>query len=360
MTSTDNFGFVNVLEVVLEKESRGSFAVSDAECAKFLGKLGLDLRPGVVVEGVQICPNGRGVLFITLKEQVEISRYCRYDVMEVSQSGIKAVLIKPAGIREVIVTIKGLHPNTGDEKVINYLEKFGRIVTNRVVYGVFLDGPLKGIKNGDRKYRLEIKPGVNIGSYHLFDSQKVTLRYAGQQQTCGRCLKVARERSGRGIARRCEAEGGVKGDFSSYIRNLWEEIGYAPSNNHLDNIGDDSNEIDEQVGGGFTPYKCVSSPEKFTGLAIKAFPNDMDHGEIVEYLVKIGLPEGCRDLIKISNKGKVTINELDNSLCLELIDKIHGKVHFNRKMFCNGIIQLTPEKEGPSNLLFNGSTRISH
>ena len=57
MTSTDNFGFVNVLEVVLEKESRGSFAVSDAECAKFLGKLGLDLRPGVEVEGVQIFPN---------------------------------------------------------------------------------------------------------------------------------------------------------------------------------------------------------------------------------------------------------------------------------------------------------------
>ena len=58
----------NVLEIILEKDVRGSFNVSEEDCAKVMGKLGLDSRPGVHVESVQICPNGRGVLLITLKK----------------------------------------------------------------------------------------------------------------------------------------------------------------------------------------------------------------------------------------------------------------------------------------------------
>ena len=48
-------------------------------------------------------------------------------------------------------------------------------MTKKVIYGVFVDGPLKGIKNGDRNYKLELKPGSSIASYHLIDGQKVTL-----------------------------------------------------------------------------------------------------------------------------------------------------------------------------------------
>ena len=42
----------NVLEVVLEKNFKGSFTVSDLECAKFLCKIGLDTRSGADIEGV--------------------------------------------------------------------------------------------------------------------------------------------------------------------------------------------------------------------------------------------------------------------------------------------------------------------
>ena len=66
----------NVLEVVLEKEFRGSFSVSQTECATILRKLGLDPRPGVQVEGVQIFPQGRGVICITLKKGVEQGQTC--------------------------------------------------------------------------------------------------------------------------------------------------------------------------------------------------------------------------------------------------------------------------------------------
>ena len=93
----------NVLEIVLEKDTRGSFNVSEADCASVMRKLGLDTRPGIHVESVQICPNGRGVLLITLKKEVPIEMFCRHDVFQVTQSdSIRAVHVKPAGKRDVM------------------------------------------------------------------------------------------------------------------------------------------------------------------------------------------------------------------------------------------------------------------
>ena len=96
-------------------------------------------------------------------------------------------MVRQSGKREVVVKIKGIHPNTRDNTVLEYLAKFGKIVSTKVVYGVFINGPLKGMKNGDRSYKIEINPGVNMGSYHVIDSYKVSLRYPGQQSTCWRC-----------------------------------------------------------------------------------------------------------------------------------------------------------------------------
>ena len=42
----------NVLEVILDKDERGSFNVGHEDTARLLRKLGLDNRPGVHVESV--------------------------------------------------------------------------------------------------------------------------------------------------------------------------------------------------------------------------------------------------------------------------------------------------------------------
>ena len=65
----------NVLEVVLERDTRGSFVVSDTDCLNLIRRLGLDTRPGIHIDGVQNCPNGRGVIYLSLKKEVEISKY---------------------------------------------------------------------------------------------------------------------------------------------------------------------------------------------------------------------------------------------------------------------------------------------
>ena len=336
----------NVLEITLEKDTRGSFVVTESECANMMRKLGLDQRPGIHVEGVQICPQGRGVIFITLKKEVDIGRFCRYEVLEVTQSGIRSVLVKPAGKREVIVTAKGIHPNTREDVVIDYLGKFGKVFTSKVVYGVFNEGPLKGIRNGDRSYKMEIKPGSNLGSYHVIDGQKVTLRYPGQQQTCARCHQTPQSCKGKGVARRCEAEGGLKIEFTDYILGLWRKIGYSPDNLDLSEISKgDPDSISLQDGGNFTPNKShVPDTAKYTGVSIKQFPRETDHGKIIEFLVNCGLPESQKDKISITNKGTATIKDLENGVCLALIEAIHAKKNFDKKLFCNGIVPLTPEK----------------
>ena len=335
----------NVLEVVLEKDTRGSFNVSEQECCNLIRRLGLDQRPGVHVIGVQICPNGRGVIFITLKKDLDIGRYCRYDVLDVTSSGTRAVLVKPAGKREVVVTLRGLHPNTGDETVIEYLGKFGPVVTNKVVYGVFPEGPLKGMRNGDRSYKMEVKPSSSLGSYHVLDGQKVSVRYPGQQQTCARCLEAAQHCRGRGLAKKCEAEGGPRADFSTYITNLWTKIGYSPNKESSEHVQEkNEDQPASQDGGYFTPQKVFSDKEKFTGVVVKNIPKEADHGEVVEYLVQSGLPDFKREEITFTDGGQVYVRNLGNTECLAIIESIHLKRNFGRTLYCNGFVPLTPEK----------------
>ena len=254
----------NILEVVLEKDDRGAFMFSDEDCARLLRKLGLDQRPGVQVEGVQICPTGRGVILIILKKNVKAEEFCMYDVLEITESGIRSTMVKPAGKKEVVVTFKGIHPNTRDSMVLDYLSKFGKVVTTKVVHGVFSAGPLKGMKNGDRSFKLEVKPGENIGSYHVLDGQKVSLKYPGQRQTCGHCHETPRYCKGGGIAKKCREGDGVRIDFVDHILALWKKIGYSPQNADLTNaVSDDLEaELETQVSA-FTPEKVRVTKEVY-------------------------------------------------------------------------------------------------
>ena len=245
-----------------------------------------------------------------------------------------------------------MHPNTRDDGVITYLGKYGKIVTNKVVYGTFRQGPLMGIKNGDRSFKVEVNAGNNIGTYLAVDGQRVTLRYPGQLQTCARCHETAVVCKGGAIARKCEAAQGAKVEFSDYILKLWQKIGYVPGEVEMAAVYDDQNEFEEnsekvlqQNGGGFTPAKQASEPDKFSGVRIRQFPKETDHGDIMEFLVNSGLPENLKESVSIKNNGSVAILNLGNGVCLQLINNIHNQFHFGRRLFCNGFIPLTPEKE---------------
>ena len=129
----------NVLEIILEKDDRGAFMVSDIECAKLMNKIGLGIS-NEKVEAVQICPNGRGVIFITMKSHIAIEDFMFSDVIEVSPK-VNVINMKPAGTWKAIVTLRGLHPNSRDQSGLDYLNKFGKVTTTKVVHCYYSEGP---------------------------------------------------------------------------------------------------------------------------------------------------------------------------------------------------------------------------
>ena len=126
------------------------------------------------------------------------------------------------------MTLKGLHPNTKDQGVLDYLSKFGKISSAKVIHNTYNEGPLQSLKNGDRSVKMEVKPGTSIPICHVLYGHKVTLKHPGQKQTCARCYKSSQLCMGGGVAKRCEAAGGVKVNFSDYVLDMWDKIGYSP------------------------------------------------------------------------------------------------------------------------------------
>ena len=64
----------------------------------------------------------------------------------------------------------------------------------------------------------------------------------------------------------------------------------------------------------------------------------------MELLVKSGLPETKRKCVNISSNGTALVMNLDNTESIALIEAIHGRKFFDKKLYCNGYIPLTPAK----------------
>ena len=209
-----------------------------------------------------------------------------------------------------------------------------------------------GLKNGDRSYKMELKPKSNIPSYHVLFGQKVTVRYPGQKQTCGRCFNSSDMCMGGGVAKRCENARGQKRDFSEFIPEMWQSIQYAPADIEIASLYDDHGETPDlgslsvnNCESVYTPMKSNSLPEQWGGLSVRNFPREDDEGEIMEFLFQSGLPETLEENVKIGNNGTVTISQVENALCQKLISDIHLKKYKDRKIKCFGVIPVTPNKD---------------
>ena len=66
-------------------------------------------------------------------------------------------------------------------------------------------------------------------------------------------------------------------------------------------------------------------------MSIKNIPKDTNHGNILE-------------AVQINANGSIIINNLDSYIIEYLMNSIHEKVNFGKKLYCNGVLSLTPEK----------------
>ena len=77
--------------------------------------------------------------------------------------------IHPAGRRDVTVTLSGLNCNTPDSLVFEYIKKFvGQFLSEEIIYAKHGDGPLKGMKNGERKYQVIFNGGSPNGNFSFY------------------------------------------------------------------------------------------------------------------------------------------------------------------------------------------------
>ena len=279
----------NILEVRLEKSESGKFNLSMSEIESLLVKLGIDSSHFL---GVSACPEGKGVVYITLHSSVNISRFLSKQESYILKEGVRTAGIFQAGKKEVSVTIAGLHPNTKDQAVIRYLAAHGKVSQkDKVIHHVFPGGSgsslLADKLNGDRSYMVEvIKP---MGSFHIIDGEKVSVRYRGQVRTCARCHKNERDCSGKAIARECQEDRVL---LSLHMENHWKEIGFIPDKGTA--TGDDVElDIDVQIGKTKVPEVEHQGPDlkhRYTAISIKGFSGEQDILEIRDILLEHGLP----------------------------------------------------------------------
>ena len=191
---------------------------------------------------VQACPERRNVVFITLANNINLNKFTdNHTESFILKQGIRTTSLRHACKKEVNVHVFGLHPDTKDETVIRYLNAHGKVDAKApVTYAVYPGAPgtsiLAGKRNGNRSYSMEVRK--NIGSTHIIDGERVSIRYNGQRRTCNRCHQVTDRCPGKALAKDCTAQ---RVGLHEYMSKYWEFINFVPDSCDM------SEDIDEQA-----------------------------------------------------------------------------------------------------------------
>ena len=210
-----------MLEITLERTNKeADIDVTQEDVARVFQTLGIDIVSQV--HGHQVQYKGRiSVISVWMAAGVSLERFCK-DVNIIVKEGVMTGIIRPAGKLEVKVTIVGLDFNTPDTFVIDYLNKFGHVVSKTVVYSKYDTGPFKGKYNGERRYEVDFsKASRQMGTYHIIDGSKVRIFYRGNKKSCARCHQMPDVCPGKSIAKDCDTD---RIPLSTHMKKLWQEI----------------------------------------------------------------------------------------------------------------------------------------
>ena len=115
----------NTLEIRLENDTGFGCSLNTEEIERLLRRLRINSNQFSMV---QACPERKNVIYITFAPGVDINKYVvNQSESFVLKEGIRTTTIRPVGNREVSVTVFGLHPDTRDEAVIEYLNAHGKV-----------------------------------------------------------------------------------------------------------------------------------------------------------------------------------------------------------------------------------------
>ena len=142
------------------------------------------------------------------------------------------------------------------------------------------------------------------------------------------------------------------------MKKTWEAIGFDPSRFNLIIAEDDETVTDTadvviKSSATFTP-PSKHNPEKndksnnLKGVVIKNLPEKIPDEEIEAFLHSKGLKpsEGKITIKRNKNNTAADVEDINNETSKELIENLHEKIFFNKKVYCRGLLTLeTPPKE---------------
>ena len=139
----------NILGISIEKaDIEIAIDIDHEDVARICQTLGIQISSEV--EGYNIHYYGRkAILYVWMVAGINLEKYCKDKSIRV-RDGLGIGMIRPSGKKEVTVTVTGVDFNTPDSLVIEYLNKFGNVVSDRIVYSKFDSGPFIGKFNGER------------------------------------------------------------------------------------------------------------------------------------------------------------------------------------------------------------------
>ena len=359
----------NVLEITLEKTNDDAFfEVSQDDVARICKTLGIDIS--AQVDGYIIKFLGKiSVICVWMAAGLNLERFCK-DVSLKVGDGIVTSMIRPAGKKDVTVNIVGLDFNTPDAFVIDYLNKFGTVVSNNVIYAKFETGPFAGKYNGERKYQVDFsKSRLQMGNYHIIDGNKVRIFYRGNGKTCARCHKLAKNCPGGALAKNCTIAGGEKIMLSDHMKWLWNQVGFIPVNFELDDedkMDDDVQQAEKDIMLENNPNVLQTRPktqeptdrdiDKSDGITIRNIPRTLEDKDICDFLMVHGLPED-HDIVNLRiNRGERNTWVLIEGLNPSDVRKIYSEIHFHETkqkffqvpLYCKPLRNTSPIKPADS------------
>ena len=343
----------NILEIVLEKH-RDVEVDLDHECiAKLLKSIGIDIQNQV--EGYFI---KQKIISVWLVKGIDLDRFCKEESIRVAH-GITTSFIRPAGRIDVTVSVCGLDFNTPDTFLIEYLNKFGTVLGNNVIYSKYKEGPFKGKYTGERKYQVDFSNSrKSMGTYHFVDGARVRIFYRGNIKTCARCHQIASDCPGEARAKDCEQKNGPKLNLSDHMRSLWNEVGFVPTSFTLTNTEDEPVTFDAPVKNTDTFAPKIDKPkptqkdlEKYVGITLRNFNPQVENKEIVNFLYDNGLPNDTNlshfFFDRTVKNTSVRIEPISTET-VQILMKLHfptsEKKFFNLPIYCRALRNLTPEK----------------
>ena len=291
----------NVLEIELHKDDNEvEVIITEETIVKLLAKINMDIVSHI--EGYQVS-HGRkkSKIEILCKAGLDLEQFCSHEIMEV-EKGVRTNFIRPAGRKEVEVTVAGLGFNTPDSLVQEYISKFGgKLVKKDVIYEKYSSGPFNGKLNGIRKYRVDFTESkIEMGTFHVLDGSKVKVFYRGNRSTCGWCHSNVTKCPGGAKAKLCKEKDTTQVFLVDHMKELWNSIEFDPTTFELKEVEyDDTEDFSVSAPGDKKIVKATNVPktadrsnvnenrrdiENFSVVKIKNFPPDMNDDEIVTFL----------------------------------------------------------------------------